>query len=105
MTAICILEFPIFTIFSYFFTLLRVSFSPDFNGIIEHTWREPQNRVLARANTIHSRADMKHVILEEWAGLEFGETAHWCGINKLVASFIPCLKEAVENGGWDTHYM
>lgn len=82
-----------------------ISHSPDVNGPIEKTWRECQVRVLARAGEIRSRADMIRIIKEEWAGLEFERTERWCGINALVANFVPCLEEIVANGGWDTSYM
>jgi hypothetical protein len=48
---------------------------------------------------------MIRIIKEEWAGLEFERTERWCGINALVANFVPCLEEIVANGGWDTSYM
>ena len=85
--------------------LTSITRSPDCNGAIEKTWRECQVRVLARAGEIGTRVDMIRVIKEEWAGLEFERTERWCGINALVGNFVPCLKEIVENGGWDTSYM
>ena len=72
---------------------------------IEKVWWECQNRVLARAQEIRGRADMIRAVTEVWDGLEFKPSEQWCGINKLVDSFVPCLEEIVDNGGWDTHYM
>ena len=72
---------------------------------IEKVWRECQNRVLARAQEIKGRADMLRVVTEVWDGLGFEPSDKWCGINKLVDQFIPCLQEIVDIGGWDTHYM
>ena len=80
-------------------------YSPDFNGPIEKCWRECQKRVLARAKEILSRDDMMRIVKEEWHGLEFEKTERWCGINHLVEKVPHALKEAIDNGGWDTSHM
>jgi hypothetical protein len=79
-------------------------YSPDFNGPIEKAWRECQRRVMARAASIKTRAQMMAAIKEEWAGLEFERTDHWCGINHLVDNIELALEEASKNGGWDTSF-
>ena len=80
-------------------------YSPDINGPIEKVWRECARRVLARCDEIHGRADMKRVIKEEWDGLEFEETDHWCGINHPVDNVKECLEMVVEENGFGTYYM
>ena len=83
------------------------AYSPDFNGPIEKCWRECQKRVLARASEINGRADMMRVVKEEWEGLEFEKTEHWCGINHLVENVPLALKnprvwreQYVKGNGW-----
>ena len=81
------------------------AYSPDINGPIEKCWRECQRRVLARATEINGLADHRRIIEEEWAGLEFDWTEHWCGINHLVLCMEDILEEVVEEDGYDTSYM
>ena len=83
--------------------------SPDVQAPIEKAWREMQMRVLQRACEIKSHEDMRRVIMEEWAGLEFETTekpwGKWTGINWWCNKQKDILQAVVDNDGWDTKYM
>jgi len=86
------------------------AYSPDINGPIEKSWRELDLRVLERGDEIHCWKDMKRVIEEEWAKLEFEPVTrpcgrHWIGINAWCRQFQDVCEEVVAENGWDTRYM
>ena len=81
------------------------AYSPDINRPIEKAWRELQRRYMRRAASISSRAQMIRAIQEEWAGLEFERTEHWCGINYLVERYHDVLRSVIEEKGYDTEFM
>ena len=80
-------------------------YSPDIQSPIECSWRECQRRVLARAGEIRSRDQHIKIVEEEWKNLEFEPSDKWCGINHLVMRTPDCLKEVIEQDGFDTSYM
>ncbi|KAH8058892.1 hypothetical protein JL720_13906 [Aureococcus anophagefferens] len=80
-------------------------YSPDINSPIECSWRECQRRVLARAGEIRSRDQHIKIVEDEWKNLEFERSDKWCGINHLVMRTPDCLKEVIEQDGFDTSYM
>ena len=77
----------------------QYNFATGINGPIEKCWRECQRRVLARATEINGLADHRRIVEEEWAGLEFDRTEHWCGINHLVL----CMEDILEDRDADEY--
>ena len=54
-----------------------------------------------RAHPAHAQQGGRQVhAQEEWAGLEFDRTGHWCGINHLVLCMEDILEEVVEEDGY-----